>query len=204
MKLHFSFALVLHRPFDSAPPESEPEFRMDGRVLNPFPKPGGIYVFVNQPPGPVSVLCPGYRTVVADICSGQIKHICLDPTGRYDPPPGWQLRTVKTVPGHTCWIRDSSCEIRLLTYEREKQTARLYARPGFVGGSLLFSRDNVREQAFILEKQPPNLYFLSNLKEDYAGGKACRIYPGKADDSGDCRLIIPQSLEFSDALVEEG
>lgn len=204
MKLVFSFALVLHRPFDSVSPESEPEFRMDGCVLHPFPKPGGIYVFINQSPGMVSVRCPGYQNAAVDIEAGQVKHICLYPAGGYDPPPGWRAGSVKVKPGSLCWIRDRSCEIRLLTYERKKQTARLYARPGFVGGSLLFFRDSVLEQALILEKQPPNLYFFSELKGDYTGGTACRIYPGRADDEGNCSLIIPQYIDFSDALLEEG
>ncbi|OCN02801.1 hypothetical protein A7X67_02795 [Clostridium sp. W14A] len=204
MKLVFSCALVLHRPFDSAPPESEPEFRMDGRVLNPFPKPGGIYVFVDLPPGAVSIRCPGYQNAAADVETGQVRHICLYPDSRYNPPVGWQIVTAKAKPGGIRWIRDNSCEIRLLTNEREKQTICLYARPGFIGGSLLFSRDNVREQALILEKQPPNRYFLSELKGDYTGGTACRIYPGRGDDSGNCRLIIPQNMDFSSLIVEEG
>ncbi|QNK40459.1 hypothetical protein [Caproicibacter fermentans] len=120
------------------------------------------------------------------------------------PPVGWQIVTAKAKPGGISWIRDNSCEIRLLTNEREKQTICLYARPGFIGGSLLFSRDNVREQALILEKQPPNRYFLSELKGDYTGGTACRIYPGRGDDSGNCRLIIPQNMDFSSLIVEEG
>lgn len=204
MKLVFSYALVLHRPFDSAPPEANPEFRMDGCVLKPFLKPGGICVFVNLPPGPVSIRCPGYQNAAADVETGQVRHICLYPDSRYDPPAGWQAATAKAKPGRIGWIRDNSCEIRLLTYEQEKQTACLYARPGFVGGSLLFSRDNVREQALILEKQPPGRYFLSELKRDYTGGTACRIYPGRGDDSGDCRLIIPQNMHFSNLIVEEG
>lgn len=204
MKLVFSFALVLHRPFDSAPPESYPEFQMDGCALNPFPKPGGIYIFVNLPPGKVSIRCPGYQNVEVDVQTGQVRHICFYPDSRYDPPPGWRAETIKISSGRTCWVRDQACEIRLLSYEQEKQAAHLYARPGFVGGSLLLSRDNVSEQAFILEKQPPNLYFLSELKGDYTGGAVCRIYPGRGDDSGDCRLIIPQNMDFSDTLVEEG
>lgn len=204
MKLVFSFALVLHRPFDSAPPESKSEFRLDGRVLNPFPKPGGIFVFVNLPPGTVSIRCPGYQNTVVNVGIGQVRHICLYPDSRYNPPPRWRAETVKRSSGGTCWIRDPSCEIRLLTYEREKQTACLYARPGFVGGSFLFSLGDAREPALILEKQPPNLYFLSELKKDYAGGTACRIYPGRADDDGNCCLIVPENSDFSNALVEEG
>lgn len=204
MKLIFSFALVLHRPFDSAPPESKPEFRMDGRPIHSFAKDGGIYVFVSQPSGTVSIQCPQYQDVTVKVESGQVKHVCLYPNSQYDPPPGWQSKIVQTNPGRICWIRDPSCEIRLITYERENQAVSLYARPGFVGGSLLFSCDKEQEQALILEKQPPNQYLLSRLTNDYTGGTACRIYPGRADDNGDCCLIIPRNMDFSKLSVEEG
>lgn len=204
MKHVFSFAMVLHRPFDSAPPESTPEFKMDRFALNPFHKLGGIYVFINQPPGKIFIRCPGYQDAEADIQAGQVKHICLYPEEKYDPPAGWLAKTVEYRPKSICWIRDLSCEIRLSAFDREKSAVQLYAHPGFVGGCLLFSRDKAQEIALILEKQPPNHYFLSELKNDYTNAIVSKVYPGKADKNGKCRLVFPQGTNSSEQLEKEG
>ena len=56
----FSFGIALRRVYDSEPLEEKAVFFHETGIFSPLEKPGGLYVFINQPIQPVTIRCPGY------------------------------------------------------------------------------------------------------------------------------------------------
>ena len=86
----FSFGIALRRVYDSEPPEEKAVFFHETGIFSPLEKPGGLYVFINQPIQPVTIRCPGYLELQIEPQFQKISFCGLFPEPDYMPPSGWK------------------------------------------------------------------------------------------------------------------
>lgn len=201
MNLAFSYAVILHRAYDSSPPEKAAVFRADDRVLRPYGKPNGLYVFVDAAEQEVVIDCAGYQTEKLLPKMGEVHHVFLYPNRTYNPPNGWHVLPLNLPPNAVCFRQDKRFNVRLVAVDFEEMAVRLRAKPGFIGGALQLSHDSFVQIAMITGKKPPDLYYLDSLDKDVLGGAVSDInvekgYIARADAFGNCVLVLPNGYQL--------
>lgn len=197
----FSFAIVLRRVYDSEAPEEKTVFSHETGLFSPLEKPGGLYVFINQPIRPVTIRCPGYLEARVQPQFQKTSFCALFPGPGHMPPSGWRAYPGKEAPGEYSW-KDPGCSLRLLAWDAGRKAAKIQARPWIQGGMLRFSNGNETCPALILEKQPPDLFFMGDLPWMPSPGPVERVWMAKTDSSGNYALVLPEGL-FPDQLEQE-
>ena len=170
----FSFGIALRRVYDSEPPEEKAVFFHETGIFSPLEKPGGLYVFINQPIRPVTIRCPGYLELQIEPQFQKVSFCGLCPEPGYMPPSGWKAYSGKGLPGEYCW-KDPGCNLRLLSWDADRKAAQIRARPWIQGGMLRFSK---------------------------VPGPLERVWMGKTDPFGNYTIILPEGM-FPDHLEQE-
>ena len=188
MNLSFSFALMLHRVFDSAPPEKDAVFEAGGRRLRPHSKPGGLAVFVDEelPEEQILVRCPGYLDAWVTPVAKMVVHLRLFPAKGYLAPSGWEITLGHAPPGSGRFWFDPAYRVRLIS-RVTPDVLQLQVRPGFVGGCLGWSET---EYAMIIEKNPPDRFRLDAVWPEQVE-QVQKGYAALADEQGDYALVAP-------------
>lgn len=191
-----AFAVTLQRSFDSAPLQGA-RFYAGGDPLSPVEKPNGLYVFTDVPACPVRAELAGMQSALISPRLGECVHVCLYEGKGFAAPYGYRVADFAVTPHERLHIVSLGDGARVT--ESADGKARLALRRGVpVGGWLMFTRENGGgEASFILEKRPPDIYYLSGHNGGFEGGSARRIYVGKADENGICRIVLPG--DFPDA-----
>lgn len=189
----FSFAIALRRAYDSEPPEEKALFFHETGIFSPLGKPDGLYVFINQPVQPVTIRCPGYLEVQIEPQFQKISFCTLFPRPGYVPPSGWKAYPGKGLPGEYAW-KDPGCNLRLLSWDAGRNAAQIRSRPWIQGGILRFSKGNETCPALILEKQPPDLFFIGDLPWTPDPGPVERVWMAKTDSSGNYAIVLPEGF----------
>lgn len=189
-----AFAVTLQRSFDSAALEAAARFYGGGSILNPVEKTGGLYVFTDIPVCEITVEFPGMQTAKAAPKLGECLPVCLYEGKGFRAPHGCRLAEFAAKPHERLYIASDENSMRVI--ESGDGRARLAVRRGSpVGGWLMFKREGGRDEpAFILEKRPPDQYYLLGHSGGFDGGTASRIYVGKADENGVCRIVLPSDF----------
>lgn len=189
----FCFAIALRRAYDSEPPEEKALFFHETGIFSPLGKPDGLYVFINQPVQPVTIRCPGYLEVQIEPQFQKISFCTLFPGPGYVPPSGWKAYPGKGLPGEYAW-KDPDCNLRLLSWDAGRNAAQIRSRPWIQGGILRFPKGNETCPALILEKQPPDLFFIGDLPWTPDPGPVERVWMAKTDSSGNYAIVLPEGF----------
>lgn len=190
----FSFAITLHRAFDSEPPKAKAVFYSESKQLYPIEKPNGLYVFLEGAENPLTIICAGFKPESINISAGNIAPVALYPNSMFAAPTGWKLIRASGDPEKFVYCIDTRYELKLAEYTPEKGFARIRSRKGLTGGCLLFSTNIKKEIALILEKQSPDRFYLNGLSYDYSGGTVQRVFCARTDAQGKYYLAVPESF----------
>lgn len=193
LTLQFSFAIVVHRVFDSAPPEHQPVFLSNGKKLKAYQKPGGVYVFVDEKAGEIEIICKGYQNERVFAQEGAEIHARLYPDGAYVPPSGWTCYQMQAQPGELVFCADTSYHVRLIEKPKKREAVRFWSKPGIVGGCLSWKTPQGEEIAMIVQKTPPDFYYLDKPLTD--GGDFKKGYLARAMSNHAAFLVAPDGWE---------
>lgn len=186
-----SFAVLLLRGSDSLPPDRPVHFWSEGKELTPYAKPGGLYVFVDRPERELLICCEGYQDQRVTARDNETALCVCYPAGGCLPPPGWRLSQGRGAPGEIGFVPAAGEPLRVLSRDVGRREARVWAGRGGVSGTLLLSWENGRELALVLERGDADLVLLDRLPEEFTGGAARRVYPGRADSTGLAHALVP-------------
>lgn len=195
MRHSFSFAVTLHRVFDSMPPKAEASFYSGNHQISPVQKPNGLYVFLHDTANPLTIVCKGFTHASVNVEKGKVTPVVLYPDQYFATPPGWRLIHGNGESDRLLYVIDDRYEPKLLEHSVEQGFVRIRSRKGFAGGCLLFEAGSQKEIALILEKQSPDIFYISKLERDYTNGALRRIYCTRTDTDGEFYLVVPE--EFS-------
>lgn len=198
MNLAFSFAIILHRVYDSLPPESGALFYTDGRRLSPYAKAGGLYVFVDEPEQTVAINCGGFQREEIFAKSGQTYHVFLYPNCLYNPPIGWVVQPVKLLPNAIDFQPDDRFTVRVLGSSFAAGTIRLRSKPHFIGGALRLRCGEITRTVLIIGKEAPYLYYLTDFSGvDFGGAptidKVEKGYVARGDALGNGTMVLREN-----------
>lgn len=203
MNTAFAFAVALRRVYDSGAPEIPARFFAGDCLLHPLEKGNGLYVFL-KPAEKITVHCRGYLPASVAVKPGEVAFVALYPGPRYNAPQGWSCIAGEAFPGEVlCWP-DPRYQIRMAGWDAAKGAAQLLARPGFCGGTLLFGDGVEAAAALILEKEPPDTYYLAVPGGQLPGGMVRRAWTAMADEEGNYIGVAPERFSCGEPLRGRG
>lgn len=200
----WSFTVRLLRVFDSGAPEHTAAFWSGTGRLFPQTKPDGVYVFIDgERADRVRVGCPGYLPAEFEAEAGKIIAVPLYPACGYCPPPEWRATSGCAPPGTLCW-EDPRFDLRMLGWDVKNCGAYIRARPGFLGGMLLFSNDTGAFPALVIGKQPPELFLLDALPPQLAECGAKRVWAARSGPDQNYVVVTPENFSPGQPVWKEG
>ncbi len=184
----YSFSIVLHRVFDSAPPEAAATFFRGDREIKAHKKSQDLYAFTNENTTSVLIKCPGYLDETVNIVSKGLNHVFLYPSVHYIPPKGYDMIINKSEIDELLYFVEDNNPIQWDgTSGADCHTLKL--KTPFVGGGLYYETDTWA--GFVTEKISPNLYLVDTMIASTEGSRELqRLYAARADDDGRYALIV--------------
>ncbi len=201
MRLERSGLAIVRRGFDAAPAGQEVSFWDGDRKIEPLRKAGGVYLFLEASSQPLEVRCLGYQPVRLIPRREQLSYVWLYPDSQFSCPVGWTLLHWQGPPGQVLFCPDERYTLRLLEADLLSCWVRLWTRPGFVNGCLLFSDGQDAWLSRVLEKRPPDRFYLDRLDRLPDGGRVALGYAARADHTGHAVFVLPEGVAPGEGAI---
>lgn len=201
MRQEYSGLVVVRRGFDSAPIGQEVSFWAGNRRVTASRKADGAHLLLRAPYRALEVRCPGYQPGRFTLQPEAVSFVWLYPDSRFSCPAGWSVLHWQGPPGQLLFCPDERYTLRLLESDLLSGWVRLWTRPGFVNGCLLLSDAQDARLVRILEKRPPDRFYLDRLDRSFDGGRVVRGYAARADSTGDAVFVLPEGFVLREGAV---